>query len=105
MEDSFEYQIYIGCSDSQLHEQLIDGDELKEMISRFFARNEMDFSLLTLKGGYLHEDGWYDTEDSLCISIIGDQGLDIVRIARNLCAFMNQQCFLIVRSPVKMEFC
>lgn len=105
VEESFEYQIYIGCRDPQSREVIISWQELRDTISRFFERKKLNFSLISLKGGYLYEDGWYDTEDSLCISIIGDQGLDIVHIARNISEFMNQKCFLIVKSPLKYVYC
>ncbi len=105
MEDSYEYQIFIGCKDPQSREEIVTEQELKEMISRYFERIKMDFSLLSLKGGYLYEDGWYDTEDTLCISIVGNHGLDVIRVARSLSEFMNQRCFLIVRNPVKLTFC
>lgn len=105
MEESFEYQIYIGCRDPQSREVLISERELKDTVSRFFEKKQLDFSLLSVRGGYLYEDGWYDTEDSLCISIIGNQGLDIIRIARNLSDYMNQMCFLIVRSPLRRVYC
>lgn len=105
MEESYEYQIYIGCKDPQLREELIKEHELREMVSRFFESRKLDFSLLSLKGGYLYEDGWYDTEDTVCISIVGDTGLDIIKIAKSLSAYMNQKCFLIVRNPLKKTFC
>ena len=105
MKESYEYQIYIGCRDPQSHEDLVTETELKELVSEYFERKKMDFSLLSLKGGYLHEGGWYDTEDTLCISIVGTLGLDIIRIARGLSTFMNQDCFLIVRTPLKYAYC
>lgn len=104
MEDSYEYQIFIGCNDPQSREEVVNAQELKEMVSAFFERKKIDFSLLVLKGGFLHEEGWYETEDSLCINIIGNQELDILRIARSLSQFMNQKCFLIVRNQLKMTF-
>ena len=104
MEESFEYQIFIGCKDPHSREEVIKESEFKELVTNFFERNKMDFSLLSLKGGYLYEDGWYDTEDTLCISIVGDQGLDILRIAKGLSSFMNQRCCLIVRNSLELAF-
>lgn len=105
MEDSYEYQIFIGCKDPQVREDVVREEEFREMVTRYFERNKLDFSLLSLKGGYLYEEGWYDTEDTLCISIVGGHDLNILRIARGLSSYMNQRCFLIVRNPLKMEYC
>lgn len=104
MEDSFEYQIYIGCRDSQLREELVPEEELRNLIASYFERKQMDFSLLSLKGGYLYEDGWYATENTLCISIVGKSGLNITKIARGLSRYMNQKCCLITRNPLKVAF-
>jgi hypothetical protein len=105
MKDSFEYQIYIGCNDSQLHTEIVSEAELKDMVSRYFERIHMDFSLLSLKGSYLYENGWYITEDTLCINIIGNSSLNIKGIVRGLSMYMNQKCCLIVRKPLKTDFC
>lgn len=104
MEKRFEYQIFIGCFDSQLHGQLISGEELRRMVGDFFSRNEVDFSMLDAKGGYLHRDGSFVIEDSICISIVGDSSLDIERLADSLSMFMNQESVLIIRNALTTDF-
>ena len=105
MKDNIEYQIYIGCHDSQLRDELVSDDELKEMVADFFRRKEIDFSMFSAKGGYLHEDGTFISENSLCINIIGSQEMDIIRLAKNLSMYMNQECSMIVKDIIKAEFC
>ena len=75
MKDNTEYQIYIGCSDSQVRDEIVSEDEFKEMVVQFFKRKKIDFSMLSVKGGYLHEDGRFVSENTLCINIIVRVGI------------------------------
>ena len=104
MTDLIEYQIYIGYKDPQLGEEILSEKEITEVLSAYFERVKMGFSLLSLKGGYYYEDGWYDTENTLCISIIGDSETDILRITNAISMFMNQECSLVVKYPLKMKY-
>ncbi len=103
MNTSIEYQIIIGCNDSQLHEEVVNEHELSEMVAKFFSKNHIDFSIMSLKGGYLHEDGWFITENSLCISIVGDTSIDIIKLAKALSMFMNQEQILVIKHALKAE--
>lgn len=105
MKENVEYKIFIGCSDSQVRDEIIPEQELREMVVQFFERYEIDFSMLSAKGGYLHEDGRFMIEDTLIVDIIGAGDLDIIRLANGLSMFMNQECSLIVRHALKTEFC
>ena len=103
MADSVEYQIFIGCKDSQFQEEVVAEQELIRVITDYFERKRMDFSLMTMRGGYHYEGGWFDTEDTLCISIIGDSETDILRIAGSISMFMNQECTMVVKKPLKKD--
>ncbi|MBP5288391.1 MAG: hypothetical protein J6Z79_00775 [Clostridia bacterium] len=103
MENNIEYQIMIGCNDPQRQDEIVNERELKEILSLFFTRNKIDFSILDAKGGYLHEDGRFIAENTLCVNIIGASDLDIFKLAKNLSMFMNQECVLIVRNALKTE--
>lgn len=103
--ENTEYQIYIGYKDSHSFEEDVSIDELRDMLAQFFRRKEMDFSMYTAKGGYLYADGTFDTEDTLCINIIGSSDMDIIRLAKNLSMFMNQECSLVIKELVKSDFC
>ena len=103
MTGSYEYQIYIGCTDSQTRGEVIHEHELRAYVAEFFERRKIDFTLLSCKGGFLYEDGWYSSEDTLCINIIGDAGFDIFKLARALSMFMNQECSLIVRNVLRAD--
>lgn len=104
MENSIEYQILIGCNDPQLNDEVVNEHELRELVSLFFARKKIDFSILSANGGYLYEDGHFTTENTLCVNIIGDPNLDIFQLANSLSMFMNQECVLITRNSLNTEF-
>lgn len=104
MHDNTEYQIFIGCHDSQLGDELVSRDELKDMVIQFFKQKKIDFSMLSARGGYISENGGFVSENSLCINIIGAYDLDIIRLARSLSMFMNQECSLVVKSAVRADF-
>lgn len=104
MQDSIEYQIFIGCTDSQTHEEVVAESELKELVSLFFERNKISFSMFSVQGGYRHKYGGFIAENSLCINIIGTLDLDICKLAKNLSMYMNQECSLITRNALKTTF-
>ena len=104
MKDNVEYQIYIGCKDVYSHDDVISKDALTEMVERFFALRKIDFSMVSAKGGFLYEDGWYDVEDTLCINIIGSSDMDIASLGKTLSMFMNQESVLVVKNRLQTEF-
>ena len=63
MENNIEYQIFIGCTDPQSNSEEINEDELREMVVSFFKRKQIDFSLYSVKGGYLYKTGKYVIEN------------------------------------------
>jgi len=104
MKDSFEYQIYIGCTDPQTKGEVVHEHELREMVSEFFARNRIGFTLFSAKGGFYHGNGWFSAENTLCINIVGNSELDIFSLARSLSMYMNQECCLVVRNSIQSDY-
>ena len=105
MSNNTEYQIFIGCGDYHLQEEIVSEEELREVVTQFFRRKEIDFSMFSAKGGYLREDGRFISENTLCISIIGSDELDIIWLAKSLSMFMNQEHALVVKDVIKTAFC
>ena len=101
MKENTEYQIYIGCHDLRFKNELVGYEELKELIVKFFKKKEIGFSLYGAKGGYLHTDGTFIVENSLCINIIGSDDLNIKKLASALSMFMNQECTLVVKDVIR----
>ena len=56
------------------------------------------------KGGYLHDDGWFVRENTLCISIIGSSDIDIIKFAKNLSMYMNQENSMVVKQYIQTKF-
>ena len=104
MKGNTEYQIFIGCHDSQLQDEIVSEHELMEVVGNYFRKKEIDFSMHTAHGGYLHDDGSFVSENSLCINIIGAYDLDIISLAKNLSMFMNQECSLVVKNSIGADF-
>ena len=105
MQESVEYQIYIGCSDSQLGDEIVDVNMLQDVVMNYFIRQQIDFSILSARGGYLHEDGHFVTENTVCINLIGPSNLDIVGLTRSISMFMNQETTLIIKDAIQMTIC
>lgn len=105
MKTNTEYQIYIGCQDSQLRDEIISENELREIIVAFFRSKEIDFSMFSAKGGYRRDDGSFVSENTLCINIIGNDDLDIIRFAKGFSMFMNQEYALVVKDIIKSDYC
>ena len=103
MKETTEFEIYIGCNDSQMQDEIVSREELEDIVVSFFERNNIDFSLVQTKGGYLYEDRGYVLEDSLCISIIGDSDLDILGLARSLAMYMNQETAMVIKTCEKSK--
>lgn len=99
-----EYQIYIGCKDGQTKEEVVTEEELRNLICAFFEKKHIDFSLVPLKGGFLHDTGEYVIEDTLCINIITDNEEGIISLAKDLSMFMNQEYSLITKNNLYTQF-
>ena len=99
-----EYQIFIGCKDGHTQKELVTEEELRNLISAFFEKKQIDFSIISLKGGFLYNNGEFVIEDTLCIDVITDNEERIKSLAEDLSMFMNQKCSLIVKSDLSTEF-
>lgn len=104
MDEKIEYQIFIGCHDQYFNNEYVTNKELTELIVKFFARREVDFSLFNAQGGYLYEGGNFQIENSICVDIIGANEGEIIQLAKNLSMYMSQESSLIIKNPLKIEF-
>ena len=102
--NTIEYQIFIGCTDSQLKREVISIEELIEKITFYFKRKKINFSILRANGGYLDKTNWFATENSLYIDIVGPSNLDIIKLTKSLSMFMNQERSLIIKNSLNIKF-
>lgn len=104
LQNTVQHQIMIGCNDSQTMEQVVGEEELLRMISSFFEKREIGFSVTVADGGYFYRNGTFSFEKTLIITLIGDQHFDIIQLSKALSMFMNQEHLLIVRSQKDVEY-
>ena len=103
MRDTVEYQILIGCNDSQLKKEVVTIEELIERLTCLFECEKINFSIIRATGGYCNNE-WYVTENSLCINIIGEANFDIIKFSKSISMFMNQKHILIVKNVLEEKF-
>ncbi|MBP3891986.1 MAG: hypothetical protein J6D29_07415 [Solobacterium sp.] len=60
------------------------------------------FSVQEIKGGYFHEDGNYTEENTLMLMLIDVPEETVTEIAKDLCAFFNQESIMVTTSPTSV---
>ena len=103
--DNQEYQLFVGFHDIATDNEFVNEKELEKIVIDFFSRENVDFSLLKSDGGYLYNNHDFILEHSFCINIIGASEKEMIRLGKSLSMFMNQESVLLIRSPIKSEFC
>jgi len=99
-----QYQIYIGCNDRQTKSEVVSEKELAEMVSSFFEKREIAFSLSFVLGGYVGKEKTLIRENTVLITIIGEQDLDIVKLSKALSMYMNQECLMITKTEKDVKY-
>ena len=103
MKKDVEYQIIVGCNDSFLKIEYVKDHELSDIIVDFFSRQNVNFSLLKINGGYLYDDGSFVLENGVCITIIGSSDEKILRLAKTFKMFMYQENVLVIKNKVETK--
>ena len=57
-----------------------------------------------IDGGYFHEDGRYTEENTLVLTLIEVDEKLVLEIAKDLCAFFNQESVMVASSPSSVVF-
>ena len=100
MKKDVEYQIIVGCNDTFLKSEYVKDHELSDIFVDFFARYNIDFSLLKINGGYLYNDGSFVIENGICATIIGSTDEKILKLAKIIKMFMCQENVLVIKSKL-----
>jgi hypothetical protein len=66
--------------------------------------HHVSFSFIITEGGFFHENGNYTQEQTLILSLIDADKHVAENIARDLCAFFNQESVMITESLVKAYY-
>ena len=99
-----ETKIYVGLNDADTLEQKHDTMKYVSVLRNVCRGYHVPFSFNLVEGGYMHDDGRYTQEKTLVISLIDVDNDVINEIAKDLCAFFNQESVMVTELPARTYF-
>ena len=96
--------MYIGLNDSETMTQIFETEKYISILKNVCKSYHVAFSFSVDQGGYVHEDGRYTQEVSLVLSLIDVEREVINEIAKDLCAFFNQESVMITENEIRTYF-
>lgn len=99
-----ETKIYVGLNDSVTKTQLFDTEKYVRILREVCFSYKTPFSFDMKEGGYIHENGEYAREATLVLTLIDVDRNIVNEIAKDLCAFFNQECVMITENPVRAYY-
>ncbi|MBO4920274.1 MAG: DUF3574 domain-containing protein [Erysipelotrichaceae bacterium] len=97
-------QIYIGLNDSDTYTQKFETEKYVSILKRVCQGYHVAFSMSLINGGYFHEDGTYVEENTLMLTLLDVDEQTIEEIAKDLCAFFNQESVMVSSSEAEVHF-
>ena len=101
---SVETTIYIGLNDAETGVQRYDSEKYISILKNVCRNYRIAFSVQMINGGYFHEDGRYTEENTLLLKLIDVPEQTITEIAKDLCAFFNQESVMVTSAPSSVVF-
>lgn len=98
------YTIYVGHNDQEAKVQIHPSETFRNIVKNVCRGYKVAFSVGYVNGGYYHEDGSYIEEDSDVVTLIGITEEEAKEIAKDLCAFLNQESVMFVKDEIEYEF-
>lgn len=98
------YTISVGLNDKDEKTQRIRTEQVLRLVRSCCKGYNMAFSSYLQDGGYIHENGTYITEKSVCIVLIDPDESLIREAAKDLCAFLNQESVMVTVEEVECYF-
>ena len=96
--------IYIGLNDAQTGLQKYDTEKYLSILKKVCYNYHLAFSVHRIEGGYFHENGTYVEETTLALLLLDTPKETVMEIARDLCAFFNQESVMVTTSPCSVVF-
>ena len=96
--------IYIGLNDSETGIQKFDSEKYLSILKNACQNYNVAFSVQFINGGYFHEDGRYTDENTLMLRLIDVPDETVTELAKDFCAFFNQESVMVTKSPVSVTF-
>ena len=99
-----ETKIYVGLNDSESREQIFGTEKYIKILKDVCFSYNTPFSFDVVEGGYIHQDGEYTRETTLVLTLIGAAEGTVDEIAKDLCAFFNQESVMVTEQEVSTRF-
>ena len=99
-----ETKIYIGLNDAQTLNQKFHTEKYKHILKQVCFSYHIPFSVSVTEGGYFHENGTYVEETTLSLLLMDTPEETVMEIAKDLCAFFNQESVMVTTSPCSVVF-
>ena len=101
---SHQTAIYVGLNDSETGVQKFETEKYLSILKNVCRSYRVAFSVQLINGGYFHEDGRYTEESSLKLTLVDISEEKTIEIAKDLCAFFNQESVMVTSSPSSVIF-
>ncbi len=99
-----EAKIYVGLNDSFTHVQEHETEKYVSILKNVCRSYHVAFSMNIIDGGYFHDDGTYVEEKSLVLTLLDVKEDTVEEIAKDLCAFFNQESVMVSYSNASVHF-
>jgi len=96
--------IYVGLNDSETGVQKFSTEKYLSILKNVCKSYRVAFSVQVINGGYFHEDGRYTEENTLTLTLMEVPEETVTEIAKDLCAFFNQESVMVTSSPSSVVF-
>ena len=98
------YTITVGLKDKDEKIQKVQTEKILRLVNNCCKGYGMAFSSYLQDGGYIHENGEYVLEKSICIVFIDPDKKLVEEIGKDLCAFLNQESVLITVDEIECYY-
>ena len=99
-----ETRIYVGLNDADTKKQEHETAQYVSVLKKVCFNYHVPFSFNTEQGGYMHEDGQYNQETTLVITLIDVERKIVNEIAKDLCVFFHQESVLITEDRIRAYY-
>ncbi len=96
--------IYIGLNDGETGVQKFDTEKYLSILKMVCRSYHIPFSVQRIEGGYFHENGMYVEEMTLALTMMNVPMETVNEIAKDLCAFFNQESVMVTSAPCSVVF-
>ena len=98
------YTISVGLNDKDEKVQKIQTEKIVRLVTHCCKGYGMAFSAYLQEGGYVHDNGEYVLEKSVCLVFIDPDERLVEEVGKDLCAFLNQESVMVTVDEVECLF-